>query len=989
MGLFAGHAKGPAGLHVVAGPTSRNRSERGVVGDGAQVDERLDSEISFRCSALQIDRQHLLGRFRHHHGRLAVAIRDLLGEELGAGGVRELRIHLPPLVEKKSGRGLPLVLGRRSAIGPAVGLVDRAVLVASRFLVEPQGHGLRTEQHELAVDQQQRLDGRGRRVAGRGAGEILRGVEHVEQRIAVVAEDLRVDRTVELRAVHGGSDRFLLELARRGKERVADLLGVETADVGAPMEAVFRIDKHAALPALRCGQDLFGIGGFAGILRRRGRLPVNRRGEDEPVKFLDAPAIGHETTRHPVEQFRMGGLFTEPAEVAAGRDKALAEVVLPDAVDHHAGAERILRVGQPPGQLGAAPSRLRRGRNRMDVGRPLEKKCEITGIDHLVAFAWNRHRSGLGTDVAHGVGDGQRSRLGLIERGQLLAEGGGLLLVLRLHLGRETVEFVVDLPVGQLGDLVLVDRPFGLGFPDQGLDVLGELADGLIGRLHLVGPFDLFDLLADVSGQVLPFDELVGVVEAVFGIGGGHIFTGYDAGEEGLEPVVVLLEDGIELVVVATRALHAETEEDITRRVGDVVQDGGPLPARVAVVVFVDPMPEVARGDQGIGLIGEKFIAGQLLLDEAVVGLVGVERAYDIVAVAPGLRTKVVDAVSVRIGIAHQIKPMAGPSLAIARAGKKLIDQLLVGIRRFVGDERIDLLRRRRHAPEVEVEPSDQDAAGRLAVWLEFVVRELLEDEPIDVGPRPARVGHLGRLHLLDRLEGPPLPVLVGDLALGPLGHATARGTGPRRALLDPFLQHGHLILGQPLALGRHLLLRVGRSDAGHHLTVVGFAGDDGGLARFTALEDAGKRVEDEGALDLAAIVAVALEAFLGQERADLLLEKLGLLGRRLSRLHGGGQERGQCKTQAGFHCLIIGPQTTCATTSNPCPPGRSEHPASAAAFHQKYRQVAQGTFRGTPRQGGAGAGDGLGKTIEGDQRGTGLQFTGPLLPVVLAEVQG
>ena len=157
-----------------------------------------------------------------------------------------------------------------------------------------------------------------------------------------------------------------------------------------------------------------------------------------------------------------------------------------------------------------------------------------------------------------------------------------------------------------------------------------------------------------------------------------------------------------------------------------------------------------------------------------------------------------------------------------------------------------------------------------VARWIETF---LTSAQPIDVGPRPARVGHLGRLNLLDRLEGPPLPVLVGDLALGPLGHATARGTGPRRALLDPLLQHGHLILGQPLALGRHLLLRVGRSDAGHHLTVVGFAGDDGGLAGFRGKQGVAAKVEAELAFAGLVVRAVAFETVAREERADVAVE--------------------------------------------------------------------------------------------------------------------
>ena len=56
----------------------------------------------------------------------------------------------------------------------------------------------------------------------------------------------------------------------------------------------------------------------------------------------------------PVEQFRMRRPFAAEAEIARRGDDALAEMVLPEAIDHHAGRERMLRAGDPPGQFDAA-----------------------------------------------------------------------------------------------------------------------------------------------------------------------------------------------------------------------------------------------------------------------------------------------------------------------------------------------------------------------------------------------------------------------------------------------------------------------------------------------------------------------------------------------------------------------------------------------------------------------------------------------------------
>ena len=93
-------------------------------------------------------------------------------------------------------------------------------------------------------------------------------------------------------------------------------------------------------------------------------------------------------------------------------------------------------------------------------------------------------------------------------------------------------------------------------------------------------------------------------------------------------------------MVVAPGAADAQPEEHLAGDVGDVVEDVGPLPAHVALVVFVGAKPEVAGGDPQLGVVGIELVAGKLLGQEAVVGLVGVERADDVVAIAPGLGRK-------------------------------------------------------------------------------------------------------------------------------------------------------------------------------------------------------------------------------------------------------------------------------------------------------------------------------------------------------------
>ena len=65
---------------------------------------------------------------------------------------------------------------------------------------------------------------------------------------------------------------------------------------------------------------------------------------------------------------------------------------------------------------------------------------------------------------------------------------------------------------------------------------------------------------------------------------------------------------------------------------------------------------------------GEEHVAGELLLDEPVVRLVGVERADDVVAVRPGVGPRLVLVVAVRLAVVDDVEPVPRPALAVVRA---------------------------------------------------------------------------------------------------------------------------------------------------------------------------------------------------------------------------------------------------------------------------------------------------------------------------------
>ena len=96
------------------------------------------------------------------------------------------------------------------------------------------------------------------------------------------------------------------------------------------------------------------------------------------------------------------------------------------------------------------------------------------------------------------------------------------------------------------------------------------------------------------------------------------------------------------------------------------------------------------------------FVAGKLLLHEAIIRLVVVERFDHVIAVAPHAGTIAVILEAVRLGVAHHVEPVLRPAFAVVRRRQQPIDELLIRIGCVIVDERIDLLRRRRQPGKVE-----------------------------------------------------------------------------------------------------------------------------------------------------------------------------------------------------------------------------------------------------------------------------------------------
>lgn len=93
-----------------------------------------------------------------------------------------------------------------------------------------------------------------------------------------------------------------------------------------------------------------------------------------------------------------------------------------------------------------------------------------------------------------------------------------------------------------------------------------------------------------------------------------------------------------------------------------------------------------------------------------------------------------------------------------------------------------------------------------------------------------------------------------------------------------------------------HQVILIGSQDAVDEFAFVGFPGHDGGFAGFGGFEGVIAEVESEAAFDFLGVGAVAREAIIGEEWADIAIElDGGFLGWGL----GEGLGVGECERES------------------------------------------------------------------------------------------
>ena len=232
---------------------------------------------------------------------------------------------------------------------------------------------------------------------------------------------------------------------------------------------------------------------------------------------------------------------------------------------------------------------------------------------------------------------------------------------------------------------------------------------------------------------------------------------------------------------------------------------------RVGTAFFIEHRVAVeARGDEVVGRGAREEVARELLDAELVVREVGVQGFHDPVAVGPDL-ARAVFLEAVGVGITGEVEPAAGPALAIAGRSQQAVDELLVGVGRFVVYEGVGFLGRGRDSGEVEGDAAHEYVAIGFGRRLQSGLIEASADKRIDGMNATLREGCL-----LRNEEG---PVVLIFSAFG-----------------DPSTEDG-LVLGGHRLLRlrrRHDVVRVVGEDAVDDFALFGLTGDDGEFARLT-----------------------------------------------------------------------------------------------------------------------------------------------------------
>ena len=331
------------------------------------------------------------------------------------------------------------------------------------------------------------------------------------------------------------------------------------------------------------------------------------------------------------------------------------------------------------------------------------------------------------------------------------------------------------------------------------------------------------------------------------------------AGEDAVEGVVVGLSDRVVFVIVAAGATERQAEEGAAggvdgvfeRQVPQFIRGGGIAPGQCQVAGGDDLF--VTTGIVGRWVGGED-VAGELFADELIERLVVLEGVEHVVAVEAGFGDGIIGVVAGRVGVAHDVEPVASPAFAVVGRGEQAFDEAGPGVGRGVGQIFVDFGGRRGQAEKVEVGAAQEHCRWGAIDGGELLVAKARTDEAID--GRESRIDVRGGLDGGEGLEG---PMTGGGKRIG--GGIAWRGPGG--AVVDPA---GDVVdgVGGQFFVGGHGDFVVSATDGLDEQAVVGLAWNESRPV-VAAGQEGRARVNAQTTARL--LAAVALGAGVRQQR--------------------------------------------------------------------------------------------------------------------------
>ena len=301
-------------------------------------------------------------------------------------------------------------------------------------------------------------------------------------------------------------------------------------------------------------------------------------------------------------------------------------------------------------------------------------------------------------------------------------------------------------------------------------------------RTGLVAPQEAVGLGAGV-GVVSPGQSVLPEV----GLSRNTVHADLVRLEDGPQPVVVGLQYGVVLVIMAARALDRQTQKG----------GSGVFHRLLQPDVAVEPVPttgQVAGGADDVRVAGSQLVTREHLQHHAIVTLVLIDRFDDPIPPAPQVAVAVADLVgfcpAVPVAVAPDVHPVAPPAFAVTGTAQQPVHHSFVGLVGIVGQEGSRLFGGRRQAGQVQKDTPQQHPLAGGAHRLEASLPVLGGHKGVDRVPNPAR-----SVNPRWRWPGGGLksPVGGGDGAGGGL-----QGSFERRPGVDPVGQGVDGLLLQP-----------------------------------------------------------------------------------------------------------------------------------------------------------------------------------------------